>query len=79
MGASLLYQPVIGTDLGMGGRLLVPTLRKAFGDLPTVLDSNHIQRLIGIQAALSGEQAEVIDEILEAIHTHGAIRIWAEY
>lgn len=77
MGASILWQPVKGRVITLGPRSrFVNALGLDIG--PRLLEADAGEFLRGLAA---GEPAfkEAVSELLDAIETHGRVRVWAEY
>jgi len=78
MGASFYWQAVSGTELGVDApSSFLMMLRKAFGNEPWTLTTFSIERLEGMAAA-DETHFEALHRLIDAIHTHGAIRVWGE-
>jgi hypothetical protein len=77
MGASIFWQTV-------NGKSITPSLRSKFVTAlrlegqGRVLGEGDVEFLKGL-AAGEGDFRDAIEELIEAIYTHGAVRVWAEY
>ena len=54
-------------------------MRKAGFELPCVLDASAVPVLSGMAATFGSNSPNPYEDIIEAIETHGKIRLWAEY
>ena len=82
MSATILYQPVKGTCLKMGGpsSFLELLRRLTSSPGPWELDGHWTSRLRGAAAATEDrEHRAALEELIEAIEKHVEIRVWAEY
>lgn len=81
MSATVLYQPMKGKALKIGGTSsFLRALEDLFGGRELALDVSAVNCLMGLRAGLSSaDEKEAVDELISAIHVHGTIRIWAEY
>jgi len=74
MGASIFWQPVKGRSLNVGGR---SAFVNALG-LPREFDESKLEFLRGL-AAGNEDFRDAVEELIDAIETHGNVRVWAEY
>lgn len=82
MSATIYYQPVKGKALSIGApSSFTSALDRAFGRSPDrILNEYDVPTLRGIAAGFDSEdQRAAIDELIEAIQKHAAVRLWAEY
>jgi hypothetical protein len=78
-----MYQPVKGKALRHVGSSGLEKLKRALGynsmgDEITV-SSRDIDRLHGLAAGLDPDERAAIEELIDAIERHDAVRVWGEY
>lgn len=81
MSASIYYQPVKGTHLGIGApSSFIAAMTRAFGNAPWTLTDRDYHTLKGLAAGLeSDDQRAAVEELAGAAVKHGELRVWAEY
>lgn len=78
MSATVYWTPVkSGKAVGKGS--LRDALTKAFGQMPEELAEDDFRTLEIAKRMTGGEVGEEIQELIDAVEKHGAIRISVEY
>ena len=84
MGATVLWQPVKPRPLGGNPAdncpsAFIETLTAVFGPLPIKLNTTHLVQLETLAKAFETPDCSSWENIINAIDTHGAIRLFAEH
>lgn len=83
MSANILWQPVDperGKDLNVSApSSFIEDIEVLFGKLPVVIGKDSLQTLRGWEIGWKTHPDNPVKRLIEAIETHGDIKIWAQW